>query len=160
MPRIRRAIAGLFDRADSQPAKPAAEDGHAPAPAPPVSARAEVVVAEAEPTVDERGARAILASMTPPLPPEPQKRRVERTPPAPPPLTNRAAGPTREWNVWELQRAVREAPGDEHHEEWSALLIHLREFANADGDLPAEFDGLVRESFGPVLDQPEPATKS
>ncbi len=46
-------------------------------------------------------------------------------------------------------------------EEWSALLIHLREFANADGDLPVEFDSLVRESFGGLLaPQPEPAAAS
>jgi hypothetical protein len=36
--------------------------------------------------------------------------------------------------------------------------MYLREFANADGDLPAEFDGLVRESFGVLLAaQREPA---
>jgi hypothetical protein len=56
---------------------------------------------------------------------------------------------------------VRAAPDDERHEEWTALLIHLREFANADGDLPIEFDRLVRESFGPVLaSEREPATAS
>lgn len=58
--------------------------------------------------------------------------------------------PAREWNLWELERAVRESPS-ERREEWNALLIHLREFANADGDLPREFDGLVRESFAGVL---------
>jgi hypothetical protein len=136
---------------------------------------------EPEPTVSERSARAILASGPPPLPREPAKptpkaaRRglVERRPeakappPAPPPPPPPppepepeplVQGPPREWNLWELQRAVRAAPDDERHEEWTALLIHLREFANADGDLPVEFDGLVRESFGSVLDgQREPA---
>jgi hypothetical protein len=62
------------------------------------------------------------------------------------------SAPPREWNLWELQRAVRDA--GERHEEWSAHLIHLREFANADGELPLEFDGLVRESFGDVLAEP------
>jgi hypothetical protein len=67
-------------------------------------------------------------------------------------------GPPREWNLWEIQRAVRDAPDDERREEWSALLIYLREFANADGNLPLEFDGLVRESFAAVLaGQREPA---
>jgi hypothetical protein len=57
-----------------------------------------------------------------------------------------------------LQRAVRDAPDEERHEEWSALLIHLREFANADGNLPIEFDELVRESFAAILEaEPEPA---
>jgi hypothetical protein len=56
---------------------------------------------------------------------------------------------------------VRDAPDDERQEEWTALLIHLREFANADGDLPLEFDSLVRESFGAVLaSHREPATAS
>jgi hypothetical protein len=30
--------------------------------------------------------------------------------------------------------------------------MYLREFANADGVLPADFDAVVRESFGDVLD--------
>ena len=135
---------------------------------------------EPEPTVSERSARAILASGPPPLPPEPAKatpkparrRIVERrpepeAPPAPPPPPPEpepepiVEGPPREWNLWELQRAVRGAPDDERQEEWTALLIHLREFANADGDLPIEFDRLVRESCGSVLaSEREPATAS
>lgn len=120
---------------------------------------------EPEPTVSERSARAILASGPPPLPPEPPKpskpkrRLVERRnepeaasqPPPQPEPEPAAQGPAREWNLWELQRAVRDAPDDERHEEWTALLIHLREFANADGDLPIEFDALVRESFADVV---------
>ena len=132
-----------------------------------------------EPTVSERSARAILASGPPPLPPEPARpekkkparRRLERRPepkaeppPPPPPeaepeLEPAVRGPAREWNLWEVQRAVRDAPDDERQEEWTALLIHLREFANADGDLPIEFDALVRESFANVLaSEREPAT--
>jgi hypothetical protein len=128
---------------------------------------------ELEPTVSERSARAILASGPPPLPPEPTKedkprpkparRRliVEQRPQPPPPpppepeLEPVVQGPPREWNLWELERAARSAPDDERQEEWTALLIHLREFANSDGDLPIEFDSLVREAFGDVL-APEP----
>ena len=141
--------------------------------------------AEPEPTVSERSARAILASAPPPRPPQTPKARPKPQPPQPapsaPPSQQAAppappppppppepelepepvpvvAGPPREWNIWELQRAVRDAGDDARHQEWSALLIHLREFANADGDLPLEFDGLVRESFGPLLVRPaEPA---
>ena len=131
---------------------------------------------ESEPTVSERSARAILASGPPPLPPEPAKeakpkparrrlveRRPTRPPPPPPPAPEPEPEPVvqaapREWNLWDLQRAARSAPEDERQEEWNAILIHLREFANADGDLPIEFDGLVRESFGDVLSpEPEPA---
>jgi len=129
----------------------------------------EAVVAEAPPepepdpepepqaVVNERSARALLASGTPPLPPDRRKstpRWVERT--AEPAETETPAVTTsapREWNIWELQRAVRAADDPERHEEWSALFIHLREFANAEGDLPVEFDELVRESFGGVLER-------
>jgi hypothetical protein len=132
---------------------------------------------EPEPAVSERSARAILASGRPPVAPEPAKaeqpqparRLVQRRPEPPPPPEPEpepepepvVQGPPREWNLWELQRAVRSAPDDERQQEWTALLIHLREFANADGDLPIEFDSLVRESFGEVLDaEREPATAS
>src|SRR5215217_6712686 len=131
---------------------------------------------ELEPTVSERSARAILAGAPPPLPQERPKSPPERTrPPAEPPppspqepdlqpdseLAPVVVGPPREWNLWELQRAVRDAAGDDRREEWGALLIHLREFANADGDLPLEFDGLVRESFAPLLvRRQEPAAAS
>jgi hypothetical protein len=124
--------------------------------------------AEPEPTVSERSARAILASAPPPLPAEkpkaptkPSPPRAAPAPPPPPPPPPEPepepepvpvfSGPPREWNLWELQRAARDAADDDRHEEWGALLIHLREFANADGDLPLEFDGLVRESFAPLL---------
>jgi hypothetical protein len=115
---------------------------------------------EREATVDERSARAILASGPPPLPgeaPRPKgvRRFVERrrTPTTPPPSEAVAvvAGPAREWNLWELERAVRDSPDETQREEWNALLIHLREFANADGDLPVEFDGFVRDSFAAAL---------
>jgi hypothetical protein len=132
---------------------------------------------EREPAVDERTARAILASAPPPLPPAPPtpqpeqkpaprrvfERRAAPPPPPPPPAPEPepaavVSRPPREWNVWELQRAVRGRPEDERHGEWAALLIHLREFANADGDLPLEFDALVRESFAALLtEEAEPA---
>jgi hypothetical protein len=59
----------------------------------------------------------------------------------------------REWNLWELERASREAAGSDvaRDEERSFLLMYLREFADPDGMLPATFDPLVRETFGDVL---------
>jgi hypothetical protein len=55
---------------------------------------------------------------------------------------------TREWNLWELERRARDYAGaDAVPEEWAAIFMHLREFANSDGRLPAQFDSLVRESF-------------
>ena len=60
--------------------------------------------------------------------------------------------PAREWNLWDLERLARQQAGDAvRDEEWTALFVHLREFASADGVLPKEFDGLVRESFAQLL---------
>ena len=58
-----------------------------------------------------------------------------------------------EWNLWELERLTRERGGDDpvRDYEWSYLVVYLREFARPDGTLPAEFDDLVRESFGELL---------
>ena len=70
---------------------------------------------------------------------------VPASPPPPP--------PAREWNIWDLERRAREQAGDgARDEEWSALFTHLRPFANADGVLPKEFDDLVRESFGQLIE--------
>jgi hypothetical protein len=77
--------------------------------------------------------------------------------PAPEPavvaLDTRRSGP-REWNLWDLERLARARSGGDavRDEERSFLLMYLREFANADGVLPADFDAVVRESFGDVLD--------
>ena len=58
-----------------------------------------------------------------------------------------------EWNLWELERLVREAGGADpvRDEELSYLLHYLREFASPDGVLPVDFDALVRESFGEIV---------
>ena len=69
-------------------------------------------------------------------------------PPSPPPPP-----PAREWNLWDLERRAREQAGDAlRDEEWSALFTHLRAFASTDGVLPKEFDDLVRESFGLLIE--------
>jgi hypothetical protein len=39
-------------------------------------------------------------------------------------------------------------------EEREYLLIYLRDYAGADGQLPLEFHELVRESFGELLGTP------
>lgn len=175
------------ERIEVEPAMAVEEPEREPEPEPAPALEPEP---EPEPAVNERSARAILASGPPPLPPEPPKarrkpkpprrrlveRRPERpraAPPPPPPPPPEpepepepepvpvVTGPAREWNLWELQRAVRDASASERYDEWSALLIHLREFANADGDLPIEFDSLVRESFATLLvagHEPAPAS--
>jgi hypothetical protein len=87
-----------------------------------------------------------------PLPPP----RPEPTPvpPPPPPVTQPPPPrpPAREWNLWDLERRARERAGDPaRDEEWTALFVHLREFASPDGVLPTEFDDLVRESFAELI---------
>lgn len=58
----------------------------------------------------------------------------------------------REWNIWDLERLARAQAGDAaRDQEWAALFMHLRQFANADGVLPTQFDGLVRESFSRLI---------
>ena len=157
---VGRRIAGLVKRGRSDEMEPAAVE--------PVEAEAAQPEPERPPTpeavVNERSARALLASGTPPLPQElakpARRRRLERRPQPTPsePEAVPASSAPRQWNLWELERAVRLAGDQERQEEWSALFIHLREFANADGDLPVEFDALVRESFAGVLErEPEAA---
>ncbi|HMH39847.1 MAG TPA: hypothetical protein VK532_01485 [Gaiellaceae bacterium] len=94
----------------------------------------------------------------PALAPEPEPE-PEREPEAEPEEPERvvaflpANDAPREWNLWELERAARDHGGDDvaRNEERSYLLMYLREFAGPDGILPADFDALVRESFGDVL---------
>jgi outer membrane biosynthesis protein TonB len=70
-------------------------------------------------------------------------------------LRMRATAQPRRWNLWDLERRARdEAARDPvRYEEWSYLFVHLRQFATPDGSLPTEFDGLVRESFGELLER-------
>jgi hypothetical protein len=84
------------------------------------------------------------------LPPEPE------TAPEPEvvvPLVRRDSTP-HEWNVWDLERIASEQEGpNPAREEQALLLMSLRQFANASGDLPVDFDPLIREAFGTALDE-------
>jgi hypothetical protein len=53
------------------------------------------------------------------------------------------------WNIWDLERAVRES--GEVSEEQEFLLLYLRDYADPDGLLPFDFDELVRDSFRDAL---------
>ena len=61
----------------------------------------------------------------------------------------------RAWNLWELERIVRAEGGRDptRADEWAYLFLYLRAFADPNGTLPPEFDGLVRESLGSLLDR-------
>jgi hypothetical protein len=69
-------------------------------------------------------------------------------------LRTRATAAPRRWNLWDLERRARneQQRDPDRYEEWSYLFVHLRQFATPDGSLPTEFDGLVRESFGDLLE--------
>jgi hypothetical protein len=65
----------------------------------------------------------------------------------------RDRGEPRQWNVWELEQLARDAEGQDStlDEELGFLLLELRPFANAHGELPLSFDPIVRDSFGELL---------
>jgi outer membrane biosynthesis protein TonB len=90
-----------------------------------------------------------LAVAPPPPPPEPEP---EPQPRVVVPLVRRDTTP-REWNVWDLERIAADEDGRHpaRDEERALLLMSLRQFASASGELPVDFDPLVRESFGDSL---------
>lgn len=121
--RIRRRLIALFERTGSRRLRRAA----APA---------------ADP-------EAVLGSVPAPEPEPPQEPPHEPEPAAVP-LALRDPSP-RAWNLWDLERLAEEMNGDSRAEERALLLMHMREFADPSGDLPLEFDPLVRDAFGAVL---------
>jgi len=124
--------------------------------------QAQPVVSEPEPEPEpqpapvmqepERPRPQVVAVPAPEPEPEPEPEVFEPEPEPVVAFIPRNAEP-REWNLWELERLARnEAGGDvARDEERSYLLMYLREFAGADGTLPADFDGLVRDAFGDLL---------
>jgi hypothetical protein len=68
------------------------------------------------------------------------------------PLVQRDRTP-REWNIWELERIMAETEGADPQadEERALLLMNLRQVADPSGELPVEFDPLVRDAFGGAL---------
>jgi hypothetical protein len=65
----------------------------------------------------------------------------------------RSTDQRRSWNVLELDRLSQERAGVDaaRDEERTFLLHYLREYADAEGFLPLEFDELVRESFADLV---------
>jgi hypothetical protein len=93
--------------------------------------------------------------LVPPEPePESEPEPTYEPEPAPPVVSITSRMGPREWNLWDLERIARDSSGSDvaRDEERNYLLMYLRDFANADGLLPADFDSVVRESFGDVLD--------
>jgi hypothetical protein len=85
--------------------------------------------------------------------PEPEPEPVAEEPePEPEPAPEPEPVVPRQWNIWELEQALR--AGNGANEEQEFLLLYLRDFAGPDGLLPLDFDALVRESFGDLLGTP------
>lgn len=123
--------------------------------------RSAAPAAEPEPSAPEPPAPAPVRPALRPVPTPARPARPGPQQPARPAaasgvidLRTRLTAQPRRWNLWDLERRARdEAQGDPvRYEEWSYLFVHLRQFATPDGSLPLEFDGLVRESFGDLLE--------
>src|ERR1041384_998386 len=90
--------------------------------------------------------------------PEPMEPEAEPEPEPEPepevvvPLVQREITP-RNWNIWDLEHIAAETHGRDalQDEERAALILSLRQFADPSGEVPIEFDPLVREAFGSDL---------
>jgi len=106
---------------------------------------------EAELALPEPDAVAEPPALEPEPAPEPEPEPEPEPQPQVVPLALRDPAP-RAWNIWDLEQLASTLDGDpEKVEERSLLLLHLREFASAAGELPSNFDPLVREAFGADL---------
>ena len=110
-----------------------------------------------EPEVEPEPEAKPVLTVAPPPPPQLPPATEPEAPPEPEvvvPLVRRDSTP-REWNVWDLERITSEQEGQNlgRDEERALLLMSLRQFANASGDLPVDFDPLIREAFGTALDE-------
>ena len=131
----------LLERGGSRRGRASAEPATEPAPQPKPKPEPEH-----EPELQPERDRVLVAA--PPAPPEPEPQ-LEPVPVVVP-LVPRDTTP-RTWNLWELERLAETMNSDAAAEERRLLLMHLREFADASGDLPVEFDALVRDTFGADL---------
>ena len=144
--RIRTSLIRLLEAAAArrQPAAEPAEEPHADAPPADVAAIEPESEAEKEPAVVPMLAVVPLPTDPEPEPePEPGPRVVH--------LVLRDPAP-RSWNLWQLEGLAASKNGERARvEERELLLLHLRQFASAAGELPTDFDLLVREAFGADL---------
>lgn len=109
---------------------------------------AHVVVIEPEPEL-EPAPQPSLVVVPPPAEPEPEP----ELEPEPAVVSLALRDPTpRAWNLWRLEELTASKDGDPARvEERALLLLHMRQFASPAGELPTEFDPLVREAFGSDL---------
>ncbi len=144
----------LVAREESMP-EPELEPPPAPEPIPPAEEPLEPEPPEPEPEPEPEAPK--LEAVPDPEPePEPEPEPAPEPEPEPEPEAEKVVtlpipATPREWNVWELERLVREQGAGGQDEERTFLLVYLRDFATPEGTLPVDFDSLVRESFGEML---------
>ena len=147
--RVPTTVPVIAERAPvAEEPEPAPAPDVEPGPTPEPEPTPERPPVEEPPPATPSPPRVVMVASPPPepeIPVEPEPEVVS--------IVSRVSMP-REWNIWELERIARDQGGDDvgRDEERAYLLIYLREFANADGMLPLDFDAVVRESFGDVLD--------
>jgi len=132
-------------RPEAQPEPPKREE--------PVSAP---TAAEAPRSVSEAASAPRGAAPEAGREPEPERPHSLMADIAAGPDSRKPTGPVGGWNVWELERllAAQSKPDPERDYERSMMLVYLREFADSDGQLPPQFDALVRESFSDLVHGP------
>jgi hypothetical protein len=109
-------------------------------------------LARREGELDQRAA-ALEAAVPEPEPEPKPAPEQEPAPPAGPPVLT----PVGRWTLPALEALTREraaGASPEQQEQWSTYLFFLRGHADADGRLPASFEQLVNDIFGP-LPQPD-----
>jgi hypothetical protein len=119
----------------------------------PETATTVAAEAEPEPAPEPEREPVVLAAVPDPEPePEPAPAAAEAEDAAIV-VSLPVAQEPRQWNVWDLERLKRASAGIDaaRDDEWTYLLLYLREYADANGLLPLDFDGLVRESFGDLV---------
>jgi hypothetical protein len=129
-----------------------AEPEQAPEPEPEPAAQPEPAV-QPEPEAEPVRVLQPVPDLEPEPQPEPEPEPPELEPAAASVVPIGIAAEPRHWNLWDLERLTREAAGADAvlDEERTFLLMYLREFAGPDGELPVDFDGLVRDSFGELV---------
>jgi capsular polysaccharide biosynthesis protein len=106
---------------------------------------AEVALRERDAAAEQKQAAAAAAAAA-----EEAKVAEAAIPRVPPPAENGLYG---SYNLVTLERLVDERGRafPERLEEWSSYLYFLREYASADGAVPASFDGLIHDTFEDLL---------
>jgi len=105
---------------------------------------AEVALREREAAAEQEAAAAAAVAA------EEAEAAEAAIPPAPPRAGNGVRG---SYNLVTLEQLVDERGSafPERLEEWSSYLYFLREYAAADGAVPASFDGLIHDTFEELL---------